>query len=111
MWNMYDEGVPVILLSQMGSFAVMKLTNPEDQTHIREASEAISEDLLQNLPSLNVGEAVLIGEWVNIPAVVKIDHVAEKKTGADISATALWATEEKLKQVAVESTKSSMVLD
>jgi DNA double-strand break repair helicase HerA and related ATPase len=99
------------VLSQMGSFAVMKLTNPEDQGHIREASEAISEDLLQNLPSLNVGEAVLLGEWVNIPAVVKIDHVAEKKTGADISATALWAAEEKLKQVAVESTKSSMVLD
>ena len=99
------------VLSQMGSFAIMKLTNPEDQGHIREASEAISEDLLQNLPSLNVGEAVLLGEWVNIPAVVKIDHVTEKKTGADISATALWATEEKMGKVAVESTKSSMVLE
>ncbi len=99
------------VLSQMGSFAIMKLTNPEDQAHIREASEAISEDLLQNLPSLNVGEAVLLGEWVNIPAVVKIDHVAEKKTGADISATSLWAAEGKMSQVAVESTKSSMVLE
>jgi DNA helicase HerA-like ATPase len=99
------------VLSQMGSFAIMKLTNPEDQNHIREASEAISEDLLQNLPSLNVGEAVLIGEWVNIPAVVKIDHVAEKRTGADISATSLWATEEKMSQVAVASTKNAMVLE
>jgi len=99
------------VLSQMGSFAIMKLTNPEDQNHIREASEAISEDLLQNLPSLNVGEAVLIGEWVNIPAVVKIDHVPEKRTGADISATALWSNEEKLSRVAVASTKKAMVLE
>jgi uncharacterized protein len=99
------------VLSQMGSFAIMKLTNPEDQAHIREASEAISEDLLQNLPSLNVGEAVLIGEWVNIPAVVKMDHVIEKKTGADVSATSLWASEHKIGQVAVESTSGSMVLE
>ena len=99
------------VLSQMGSFAIMKLTNPEDQQHIREASEAISEDLLRNLPSLNVGEAVLLGEWVSIPSVVKVDHVVEKKTGADISATALWATEQKMSQVARESTKGFMDTD
>ena len=96
------------VLSQMGSFAIMKLTNPEDQTHVTEASEAISEDLLQNLPSLNTGEAVLIGEWVNIPSVVKLDHVVEKKTGADISATALWAAQQAMNQVARESTKGFM---
>ena len=99
------------VLSQMGSFAIMKLTNPEDQQHIREASEAISEDLLRNLPSLNVGEAVLLGEWVSIPSVVKVDHVVEKKTGADISATALWATEQKMTQVARESTKGFIDTD
>jgi len=99
------------VLSQMGSFAIMKLTNPEDQEHIKEASEAISEDLLKNLPSLNVGEAVLLGEWVSIPSVVKVDHVAEKKTGADISATALWATEQQMSQIARESPKGSVVLE
>ena len=99
------------VLSQMGSFAIMKLTNPEDQEHVREASEAISEDLLQNLPSLNVGEAVLLGEWVNIPAVVKIDHVPEKKTGADVSATELWAGAQKMKAFAKESTRAAMKLE
>jgi DNA double-strand break repair helicase HerA and related ATPase len=99
------------VLSQMGSLAIMKLTNPEDQAHIREASEAISEDLLQNLPSLNVGEAVLLGDWVNVPAVVKVDYVSEKKTGADISATSLWDSEQKMSKVAVASTKASMVLE
>ncbi len=99
------------VLSQMGSFAIMKLTNPEDQEHVREASEAISEDLLRNLPSLNVGEAVLLGEWVSIPSVVKVDHVAEKRTGADISATALWATEQQMNQMARESPKGSVVLE
>jgi DNA helicase HerA-like ATPase len=97
------------VLSQMGSFAIMKLTNPEDQAHVIEASEAISEDLLQNLPSLNTGEAVLLGEWVNIPAVVKLDHVIEKKSGSDISATALWAAQHAMNQVARESTKDFMV--
>lgn len=98
------------VLSQMGSLAIMKLTNPEDQSHIREASEAISEDLLGNLPSLNVGEAVLLGDWVSIPSVVKIDYVKEKKAGADISATALWAGEERMKAVAKESTSSALKL-
>ncbi len=97
------------VLSQMGSFAIMKLTNPEDQAHVTEASEAISEDLLRNLPSLNTGEAVLLGEWVNIPAVVKLDLVTEKKTGSDISATALWAGQQAMSQVARESTKGFMV--
>ncbi len=99
------------VLSQMGSLAVMKLTNPEDQAHILNASEAFSEDLLRNLPSLNVGEAVLLGEWVNTPAVVKLEHVKEKTAGADISATALWAQAEKLKTVARESSASAMKLD
>jgi DNA double-strand break repair helicase HerA and related ATPase len=99
------------VLSQMGSLAIMKLTNPEDQNHIREASEAISEDLLRNLPSLNVGEAVLLGDWVSIPSVVKIDFVKEKRAGADVSATALWAGEEKMKAVAKESTSSALKLE
>lgn len=99
------------VLSQMGSLAIMKLTNPEDQKHIRDASESVSEDLLRNLPSLNVGEAVLLGEWVNIPAVVKFEHVKEKTAGADISATSLWAEASKVKTVARESTRSAIKLD
>ncbi len=98
------------VISQMGSLAIMKLTNPDDQNHIREASDSISEDLVRNLPSLNVGEAVLIGDWVNIPAVVKVEHVKEKSTGADISATALWAEQAKMKGVARESTKNTLDL-
>jgi DNA helicase HerA-like ATPase len=95
----------------MGSFAIMKLTNPEDQNHIREASEGISDNLLKNLPSLNIGEAILLGEWVNIPSIVKIDHVLEKRIGTDTSATSLWESEKKFKEIAIESTKDSMILD
>jgi hypothetical protein len=46
---------------------------------------------------------------VNIPAVVKLDLVVEKKTGSDISATTLWADQQAMNQVARESTKGFMV--
>ncbi len=48
-------------LSQCGSQVIMRLTNPEDQNAVRRASESISEDLLADLPGLNVGEAVVLG--------------------------------------------------
>ena len=42
-------------LSQCGSQIIMRLTNPDDQSAVRRASESVSEALLADLPGLNVG--------------------------------------------------------
>ncbi|MEM0030167.1 MAG: ATP-binding protein [Candidatus Nitrosocaldus sp.] len=99
------------VLSQMGSLAILRLTNPEDQRYINEASEVVSKELLEYLPSLNVGEAILVGQWVNIPSIVKIDEVKEKRAGADIGAVEQWQSSREHSNIARESTEDLMEFD
>ncbi len=92
------------ILSQMGSLAVMRITQPKDQNYILESSELISEDLVNYLPSMNVGEAILLGQWVGLPSIVKIDRVEEKLTGADIDAVKQWTEEQERSSIARDNT-------
>jgi|DewCreStandDraft_3_1066083.scaffolds.fasta_scaffold01751_5 DNA helicase HerA-like ATPase len=86
------RGLDPDVLSQMGSMAIMRIVQPEDQAHIARASETLTQEILEQLPGLNVGEAVLLGHWVRMPAVVKIDHVVEKTAGVDIDAVKEWSS-------------------
>lgn len=99
------------VLSQMGSLAILRLTNPEDQRYINESSEAVSKELLEYLPSLNVGEAILVGQWVNIPSIVKVDEVKEKRGGEDMSAVDEWSSERDHRDTGYERTEDLMRLD
>jgi hypothetical protein len=74
-------------LSQCGSQIIMRLTNPEDQNAVRKASESISESLMLDLPGLNVGEAVIAGPLVRVPAMVRIGQRASREGGADVDVT------------------------
>jgi hypothetical protein len=71
-------------LSQCGSQIIMRLTNPEDQNAVRKASESISESLLGDLPGLNVGEAVILGNLVRVPVMVRIRQRESDEGGSDI---------------------------
>jgi len=84
------RGLDPDVLSQMGSMAIMRIVQPEDQAHIARASENLTQEILEQLPGLNVGEAILLGHWVRMPAVVKIDHISEKTAGVDIDAVREW---------------------
>ncbi|MEE8403260.1 MAG: ATP-binding protein, partial [Candidatus Hydrothermarchaeaceae archaeon] len=48
-------------LSQANNAVIMKLVEPSDQRHVQQASERLSDDLLSQLTSLNIGEAVVLG--------------------------------------------------
>jgi len=71
-------------LSQCGSQIIMKLTNPEDQKAVRTASENISESLLSDLPGLNTGEAVVLGELTRVPVMIKVGRRESAEGGADV---------------------------
>ncbi|MEM3685170.1 MAG: ATP-binding protein [Conexivisphaerales archaeon] len=92
------------ILSQMGSLAVLRITQPKDQNYIIESTELVSEELGKFLPSLNVGEAILLGQWVVLPSIVKIEKVPEKLMGADINAVGEWSQTARIKNMAKEST-------
>lgn len=71
-------------LSQCNSQIIMKLTNPQDQNAVGQSSERMSEDLLADLPGLNPGECVIVGEVTKAPVMVKIRQRLTKEGGADI---------------------------
>jgi DNA helicase HerA-like ATPase len=99
------------VLSQMGSLAIMKIVQDDDQQQIASAAESLSKDLLSQLSSLNIGDAVLIGQWVNLPSIVHVDEVKSKKSGSDLDAVSEWKQTEKFKDIAKESTKSMVQRD
>jgi DNA helicase HerA-like ATPase len=71
-------------LSQCGSQIIMRLTNPTDQNAVKEASEALSENLFNDLPGLNIGEAIVLGRLTRIPVMVKIGERETAEGGFDI---------------------------
>ena len=64
---------------------ILERQKPEDQRHVQSASESLSEDLVKQLPSLNVGEAVILGLMTKVPTLVKIDEFKGRKHGEDIN--------------------------
>ena len=71
-------------LSQMNNMIILRLVEPDDQRHVQSASESLSKDLINQLPSLNVGEAIVLGLMTKVPTLVKIDEFKGRRTGGDL---------------------------
>ena len=71
-------------LSQMNNMIILRLVEPEDQRHVQSASESLSQDLVNQLPSLNVGEAIVLGLMSKVPTLVKIDEFRGRRHGDDM---------------------------
>lgn len=71
-------------LSQCNSQIILRITNPHDQRAVAEASERLGAEMMQDLPGLNVGEAVIVGELTRVPVIVKVKRRMTREGGADI---------------------------
>lgn len=72
------RSVDEAILSQCNNMIIMRITDPADQRHIQGASENLSKELLNQLSSLNIGEAIILGLMTKIPSLVKIDLYKDK---------------------------------
>ena len=77
------KGIDENILSQMTNKIILKMVEPTDKKYVLEASDNLSEDIADSLSSLDVGEAVIIGNVVRIPTVAKIDKFEGKLGGSD----------------------------
>jgi len=75
-------------LSQCNSQIVLKITNPRDQNAIAQSSERLSEELISDLPGLNIGEAVVVGDITRTPVMVHVRPRISREGGADIDVVA-----------------------
>ena len=94
------------VLSQMGSLSIMKIVQQEDQSQIWSTSEAINAKIIEQLPSLNPGEALFVGQWVNLPSFIKIDEIKERSMGKDPEPVKEWKNTLINRELSIEDSQS-----
>jgi len=89
-------GLSTTALSQCNTHIILRVTNPYDQDRIKQSSEGITSDVINQISSLRVGECVVVGEAVDYPAFVSVRERRSKEfeTGKDLEDAALDYAEE-----------------
>jgi uncharacterized protein len=78
------------VLSQCNSFIAMRLTNPDDQAYVRKLVPDALSGLMDMLPSLRTGEALILGDCVALPTRVMIDLPDPKPMSSDVEFAKWW---------------------
>lgn len=92
------------VLSQCNSQIIMRLTNPHDQNAVSNSSERLSKALMEDLPGLNTGEAVVVGEMTHAPVMLSVRKRRTKEGGSDIDiVTKLKNAKEKAEKETVQN--------
>lgn len=81
------------IFSQCSNFVSMRLTNPEDQNYVRRLLPDTLGPLTESLPILQAGEALLIGDAVVMPSLVKIEKCSDAPSSNDIRYLEEWKKE------------------
>jgi DNA helicase HerA-like ATPase len=81
------------ILSQCGSFLCLRISNPDDQSYVRNLLPDSVRGITSMFSSLRRGEAILIGDAMIMPTRIKVDKPNPTPDSADASFTALWSEE------------------
>jgi DNA helicase HerA-like ATPase len=60
------------VLSQCLTQCIMRIVNEVDQKSVAAAVEGVGHDLLQNLPALSKGQAIIAGSAINTPVICRV---------------------------------------
>ncbi len=78
------------VLSQCNTQFLMRIVNPVDQSKVREGVEAVGRELLDELPALTKGQAIISGAAVNTPMLCQIRPRYTTHGGAGADAPEEW---------------------
>lgn len=81
------------IFSQCNNFIAMRLTNPVDQSYVKKLLPDTLGKLIDKMPSLKQGEALLVGESIILPSIVQIDRCNPEPSSNDIPYWELWKEE------------------
>jgi DNA helicase HerA-like ATPase len=79
-------------LSQCMSQVTMRIINPVDKNQIAASIESMSQDILDELPALAKGEAIISGVAINTPTMVKVRSRLTEHGGISRDAPEEWAS-------------------
>lgn len=80
------------IFSQCNNFIAMRLTNPIDQNYVKRLLPDTLGAIIDTLPSLKAGEALVIDESIVLPSIVAIDECPEDRqpSSNDIKYWEIW---------------------
>ena len=81
------------VLSQCNNFIILRLSNDPDHEAIVQLVPGAFAGVADVLPTLDVGEAVIVGDAVPIPARIKLDRATHGPDSRTIPYWSLWASQ------------------
>jgi DNA helicase HerA-like ATPase len=79
------------ILSQCNSFICLRISNPDDQSYIKNLLPDSIKGIIDILSTLRRGECVLLGDAVMMPTRIKITQPEPKPDSNDVSFTTEWS--------------------
>ena len=74
------------VLSQCNTQFLLRIVNPVDQARVRESVESVGRELLDELPALTKGQAIISGAAVNTPVLCQIRERLTPPGGDNVDA-------------------------
>jgi DNA helicase HerA-like ATPase len=84
------------ILAQIGTLIALRLTNSSDQSIVKSSAPDNLNSLIDLLPSLRIGEAVIVGESIKIPSRVRIKLNVPRPTSDDPKLVECWNQDHKM---------------
>jgi uncharacterized protein len=78
------------ILAQVGTFIALRLTNTSDKSTVSSSAPNNMTSLIDLLPSLRVGEAIIVGESIKVPSRVRIPKVEPRPSSNDPDVSLSW---------------------
>ena len=81
------------ILAQVGTYVSLRLTNSNDQSIVKSSAPDNLNSLIDLLPALRTGEAIIVGEAIKIPSRVRIKLNTPQPTSDDPKLVESWKAE------------------
>ena len=78
------------IFSQCNNFVAMRLTNPTDQQYVKRLMPDSVSAITDTLPVLERQEALIIGDCIPLPTIVRIKDLTDKPDSNDIAFRTEW---------------------
>jgi DNA helicase HerA-like ATPase len=83
--------VNATILSQCNNVVALRLTNSEDQAVVKKLMPESLSALLEMLPILDIGEALVVGDAVLLPSRILVNPPVEKPSSATVDFWTEWS--------------------
>ena len=80
------------MLSQCNTQVLLRIVNPVDIARVAESVESVGRELINELPALTKGQAIIAGTAVNTPVLCQVRERHTPHGAEDISAPEEWVS-------------------